>query len=326
MNKKFSTLVASLLLSSAFSVYAGNAKPMLATPTQVETRATSADVEAGVDVANLGITLPNYSAAQFQNPSPEHGQSLLSKVLPGFTNNSRIFMVGDAGSILPGNAEYFLNVYAPSSPTTGNVTSMGGYSSSDVENYYWTLANGQLVNNAGRVLTIDGVSDHLEIIPIMNNGNPTQCFVIGNRDSQGNIRFVKWNSGVLKFTNAAADYTELQNATFFVSVETAYLTPYTYSDLDDVLDKGFTLDVTSKVDADLDVVDANVFTGSLKTASTGAYYQIKNGNKFIVFDSNANVTSDGFSEKGKFKLVDGVAAGQYSYFQVSRLIMVQMMF
>ena len=318
MNKKFSTLVASLLLSSAFSVYAGNAKPMLATPTQVETRATSADVEVGVDVANLGITLPDYSAAQFQTPSPEYGQSLLSKVLPGFTNNSRIFMVGEAGSSLGRNAEYFLKVSAPSSPTTGNVTSMGGYSSSDVENYYWTLANGQLVNNAGRVLTIDGVSDHLEIIPMIENGNPTQCFVIGNRDSQGNIRFVKWNSGVLKFTNAAADYTELQNATFFVSVETAYLTPYTYSDLDDVLDKGFTLDVTSKVDADLDVVDADVFTGSLETASTGTYYQIKNGNKFIVFDSNANVTSDGFSEKGKFKLVEGVAAGQYSYFQVSK--------
>ena len=318
MNKKFSTLVASLLLSSAFSVYAGNAKPMLATPTQVETRATSADVEAGVDVANLGITLPDYSAAQFQAPSPEYDQSLLSKVLPGFTNNSRIFMVGDAGSILPGNTEYFLNVSAPTTPSTGNVTSMGGYKSTNVEDFYWTLIDGQLVNNAGRVLTIDGVSNYLEIIPILNNGVATQCFVIGNRDSQGNIRFVKWNSGVLKFTNAAANYTELQNATFFVSVETAYLSPYSYSDLDDVLATGFTLDVTSKVDPDLDVVDADVFAGSLKTATTGTYYRINNGNKFIVFDSNANVTSDGYSEKGKFKLVDGVAAGQYSYFQVSK--------
>ena len=33
MNKKFSTLVASLLLTSAFSVYSVDAKPMLATPT-----------------------------------------------------------------------------------------------------------------------------------------------------------------------------------------------------------------------------------------------------------------------------------------------------
>ena len=32
MNKKFSTLVASLLLTSAFSVYSVDAKPMLATP------------------------------------------------------------------------------------------------------------------------------------------------------------------------------------------------------------------------------------------------------------------------------------------------------
>ena len=61
MNKKFSTLVASLLLSSAFSVYAGNAKPMLATPTQVETRATSADVEEAVEVGTA--ILPDYSGA-----------------------------------------------------------------------------------------------------------------------------------------------------------------------------------------------------------------------------------------------------------------------
>ena len=48
MNKKFSTLVASLLLTSAFSVYSVDAKPMLATPTQVETRAVSARGEGSL--------------------------------------------------------------------------------------------------------------------------------------------------------------------------------------------------------------------------------------------------------------------------------------
>ena len=324
MNKKFSTLVASLLLSSAFSVYAGNAKPMLATPTQVETRATSADVEVGVDVANLGITLPNYSAAQFQTPSPEYGQSLLSKVLPGFTNNSRIFMVGEAGSSLASNAEYFLKVSAPSSPTTGNVTSMGGYSSSDVENYYWTLANGQLVNNAGRVLTIDGISDHLEIIPMIENGKATAYFVIGNRDSQGRIRFVKWNSSVpsgrLEFTSAAADYSQLANATFFISVETAFLQNANGAYVNNVLGNGFNLSISSLKDEDATITNAEAFSGLLTAmdnnttaATTANSYYLKNADgKYIVFDENAEITSDGYSEKGKFVLVNWTDVAGYA--------------
>ena len=51
MNKKFSTLVASLLFASAFSAYAGTAAPMFAAPAAIETRALvpSKDAEAGTD-------------------------------------------------------------------------------------------------------------------------------------------------------------------------------------------------------------------------------------------------------------------------------------
>ena len=325
MNKKFSTLVASLLLTSAFSVYSVDAKPMLATPTQVETRATlPAEVEEAVEATTAGVTLPDYSNAAFQATSPENGQNLLSKVLPGFTNNSRIFMVGQSGTTLPGNAEYFLKVSTPSSATTGNVTSMGGYSSSDVENYYWTLDNGQLINNARRVLTIDGVSDHLEVIPMLENGKATPYFVIGNRDSQGRIRFVKWNSSVsparLEFTSAAADYSELDQATFFISVETAFLQYADGDDVNAVFGNGFNLSISSLKDADATITNAEAFNGLLTamdnntTAATSqTSYHLKNAaDKYIVFDENAQITSDGYSQKGKFVLVDWADVASYN--------------
>ena len=79
MNKKFSTLVASLLLTSAFSVYSVDAKPMLATPTQVETRAAAADVEEAVEVGTATL--------------PKLHKHLNGIVLPNFTNNARIVFV-----------------------------------------------------------------------------------------------------------------------------------------------------------------------------------------------------------------------------------------
>ena len=291
MNKKFSTLVASLLLSSAFSVYAGNAKPMLATPTQVETRATSADVEEAVEWT--GTTLPSTVAG------------LEDRVLNGFTNNALLVIANKgAGGLVQGlgSQDYF---------------DFGGYNSGAPSYAYWSLLDGRLVNNAGQTFSIYANKDYFEVIPLLDNGKETKYFVLGQRNESGVLEYVvaAATSGT---SNSFSFNPTLSSATVFCSVETDYTNAYTASDLDAVLADGFTLDVTSKVDADLDVVDADVFTGSLKTASTGTYYQIKNGNKFIVFDSNANVTSDGFSEKGKFKLVDAVATGQYSFFQVSK--------
>ena len=324
MNKKFSTLVASLLLTSAFSVYSVDAKPMLATPTQVETRAAAADVEDAVEVTTAGVTLPDYSAANFvSGPEFTAGVNFASKILPGFTNNSRIYMVGQSGTILPNNSAYFLNVSAPTSPTTGNVTSMNGYSGSNVENYYWTLDNGQLINNAGRVLTIDGVSDHLEVIPMLENGKTTPYFVIGNRDSQGRIRFVVWNDDstgkYLKFTSAASDYSQLVNATFFISVETAFLQNADGDDVNAVLGNGFNLSISSLKDADATITNAEAFNGLLTAmdnnttvATTANNYHLKNADgKYIVFDENAEITSDGYSQKGKFVLVDWADVASY---------------
>mgnify|MGYP003263427658 CR=1 FL=1 len=288
MNKKFSTLVASLLLSSAFSVYAGNAKPMLATPTQVETRATSADVEEALPWTGATLSIP---------------ANVKGRVLSGFTNNARILPINTGNSAL----NYIQGM------ASDNSFNLGTYSSSSADYFYWTLVNGHLVNNAGQTFSFVSNSDFFEIIPLTISGQASQYFVLGQRNALGVLSYVSYSAGNFSMTS------DRNSAMVCVSVETGYNTPYTYDQLNDVLATGFTLDVTSKVDADLDVVDADVFAGDLEaiTTTTG-YYQIKNGNKFIVFDSNANVTSDGFSEKGKFKLVDAVVAGQYSFFQVSK--------
>ena len=99
MNKKFSTLVASLLLTSAFSVYSVDAKPMLATPTQVETRATlPAEVEDAVE-APAGMTLPATVSG------------VNNRVLDGFTNNSLLVAVnkGASGLVMGmGSQDYFV--------------------------------------------------------------------------------------------------------------------------------------------------------------------------------------------------------------------------
>ena len=304
MNKKFSTLVASLLLSSAFSVYAGNAKPMLATPTQVETRATSADVEEAkewtADLAEITGVMANH-------------------ILPGFTNNARLYALNQVAGITsvsldPATAGGFVKF-----DTTSGVNQpvYGLYSKS--ETFYWTLENSQLVDNAGHVFTVDGSSNYFEVIPVKKVNAPSYYFVLGTRDSQGNLSYVQ--------CGASASFelvTTLTDATTFFSVETAYTDAYIGKDLNDILNSGFNLAISSLKDENAEITHSEAFEGVLKavenvasgnpvlSTTNNVYHLMNEDGKYIWFDKDAAITSDGYSLKGQFKLVDFATASSSS--------------
>ena len=305
MNKKFSTLVASLLLSSAFSVYAGNAKPMLATPTQVETRATSADVEEAVEVGTA--ILPDYSGAV----------NLGGHVLAGFTNNARIAYVSKLGST-ESTAQYLCV-----NGTTGAVQRVeNGYGTniSEAPNYYWTLQEGRLVTNSGIEFSLSGLDEYVEIVPIQKDGELTEIFAIAKRDNDGNLQYAEDNGGTIGWsTSKAQDYeANIASAALFVSVETAYNTELTGDKVNAVLNDGFNLLISSLRDEDVTIANADVFSGKLvamhdgttkATASDADYYLMNEDGKFIVFDRTEDITSDANAIKGKFKLVNFANAG-----------------
>ena len=298
MNKKFSTLVASLLLSSAFSVYAGNAKPMLATPTQVETRATSADVEEAVEWTGTALQAISSFPAQ---------------VLPGFTNNARLLMIRPGVSADLSSADRFvafdqrIDINQPR--VAGYLTSNTGdlpaaTSSYGVDNFYWSLINGELVDNAGHKFSVEGISTNFEIIPVVDSDPdaPTYYFVLGTRNNDGTLSYVNFTSSRFGLTPT------LSSAVTFCSVETDYQDNITYNDLNTKYGNGesFTVNISSKVDADAEVVGADVFNGKITAVDTGSpnAYQLKVGNKWIVFDTNEDrLTSDPNTLKGRFKLV-----------------------
>ena len=299
MNKKFSTLVASLLLSSAFSVYAGNAKPMLATPTQVETRATSADVEEVQTVTTLPSATVNL---------------LKGVVLPGFTNNARLFYAGDKTGAVSNLANYLR--YNQGVPALDN------YQTTAVKQFYWTLNDKKLTNNNGQDFQVKGF-DEFEIIPVktLNPSDPTCFFVLGVRDSKGQLSFVKYDGVSTKFDLTGISET-IDDAAYFCSVETAYNTNVSVADLNAIEGDGFKLTVASKIEEDASVAGSDVFSGSLKAVETGSpnawkLYNASAG-KYIAFDTNEYLTSDPNALKGKFKLVDNPdAAGLLDRFCIA---------
>ena len=324
MNKKFSTLVASLLLSSAFSVYAGNAKPMLATPTQVETRATSADVEEAVEVTS---TLPEIDV-----------NSLKGHVLPGFTNNARIAYIGalDGTSLASGTQTYEYFVYA--NPADGVSYMLNGVTTNyDAQvatnmnvapNYYWTLVDGRLVANNDIEFSLSGLDEYIEVVPIQQNGKATPFFAIAKRDANGNLQYAI-DATNFKFAwsaNKATDYTtNIQEAGLFVSVETAYTEAYTGSELNNYLKEGFNLAISSLKDETAEITHSEAFDGVLKavenvttsgnpvlSTANNVYHLMNEDGKYIWFDKDAAITSDGYSLKGQFKLVDFTTASSTS--------------
>ena len=277
MNKKFSTLVASLLLSSAFSVYAGNAKPMLATPTQVETRATSADVEKAVNYPNA---LPTISNSQ-----------LAERVLNGFTNNSALVVASLE------NAGF---VYGDG--TANNVFNVGSYvSGSAAKHFYWRYEGGHLINNAGQTFSYLGDKDYFEIIPLSKDGVVSKFFVLGMRDADGKLTYLTAAAG-----NSWNVNDNLTSATIFMSVETAYSTTADVEDMNNQLGGGFNLFISSKIDDEAEVNGVDAFAGKLTAVgtSTATSFQIKNAaGLYVVFEKSGVAPSDPVAEQGEFKLV-----------------------
>ena len=307
MNKKFSTLVASLLLTSAFSVYSVDAKPMLATPTQVETRAAAADVEDAVEWPG---TLNEMSILQ-------------SQILPGFTNNARLYMVRQNVSSDLSAGDLFvkfdvrntINQPLPSAYPTASGTLPAG-----VNEFYWSLKNGQLVDNAGHVFTVNGASLYFEVIPVRISSNPaapTYYFVLGTRNSDGSLSYVNYSSSRFDLTNNLGD------AITFCSIETEYNANIPADELNKELGdgNGFNVTISSKVDADAEIVGTDAFDGTITATNPSSInsYELKVGNKWIVFDTNEDrLTSDPNTLKGQFKLVDDPnAAGLIKNFCVS---------
>ena len=309
MNKKFSTLVASLLLSSAFSVYAGNAKPMLATPTQVETRAIAEGVEETVKVNS---TFPSIASTS----------TLKAKVLPGFTNNARLFVVQYSDKNFTG-----LNRFVKFDASTSvNQPIHGTYNSNaaEVNNFYWSYRNNQLIDNAGHVFAVDGSSSYFEVIPVVSateTDAPTYWFVLGTRNAVGELKYVNFqagtdNDGVNRF--GLVD--KITSAALFCSIETEYSDGLSKDEVNAKKGNSFDLNITSKVDENVAVSGAEVFAGELTaTNAFDEYYQFKNTNgQTIVFDTSDELTSDPNAPQGKFKLVNSVDDSKHlSYFRIS---------
>ena len=291
MNKKFSTLVASLLLSSAFSVYAGNAKPMLATPTQVETRATSTDVEAAVP-APAGMTLPQKSS--FTN--------LSDRILDGFTNNAAIFVANPS-------LDAAQNGYLYGSASVNNEFGVDVYNTSYPNYYYWTLSNGHLVNNAGQTLSYDGDKDYFEVIPLLDGTDATPYFVLGMRDNNGNLTYLNVSGTIW------SEQSTLGNATVFMSVETAYNTVADVDDMNNQLGGGFNLFISSKIDDDAEVNGVDAFAGKLTAegiSGSSTTFKIKNAaGLYVVFEKSGVAPSDPVAEQGEFKLVKDIDAAKH---------------
>ena len=292
MNKKFSTLVASLLLTSAFSVYSVDAKPMLATPTQVETRAAVADVEKAVEWTGSAL--------------PAIHNDVKSRVLDGFTNNSLLIELGkgDGNGCLQGQGN-------------NDPIKLGSYTSNPAAfgQFYWSLENGHLVNNAGQTFSMYADKDYIEVIPLLDGGKTTKYFVLGQRNDSGDLVYAAYDATDTKFKPV----NNLNQATVFTSVETAYSEVADGDDVNAVLGGAFNLLISSLKDADATITNAEAFAGDLtamkdkdNAARSERDFYIKNGNKFVVFDANAEITSDGYSQKGKFVLVDWADITNYA--------------
>ena len=306
MNKKFSTLVASLLLTSAFSVYSVDAKPMLATPTQVETRAVSADVEEAVEYTG-SVTLAAPSGLE-------------DKVLSGFTNNSALVNIG-----LTVNDGYLFG-----DGTDNNKFAFAGKTSAvtaaNRPHFYWRLENGHLINNAGQTFSYMGNKDFFEVVPLSQGGVVTEFFVIGYRDNAGGLQYLYWDSSTSKWGHDD----DLSNATVFASVETEYTDGIPAVTVNQETGDGFQMSIASAISDDAVIEDADKFAGLLTAVGTDGkpssqaaadeYYMLCNAaGKWLVFNHNARYTSDGIAEEGQFELVDAVdPTNHYAYFNIRK--------
>ena len=305
MNKKFSTLVASLLVSSTFGVYNVGAVPVLANQTQIETRAVAADVEEAQPWNGSSLTVPT---------------GLEDKALSGFTNNSALFAIDFASS---------LNGYLYGDGATNNQFGFGtkndATNSVNRPHFYWRLDNGHLINNAGQTFSYLGNKDFFEVVPLSVNGDVTEFFVIGYRDNKGDLQYIDYVSGTGWTTT-----TTLTDALVFISLETEYTDGIPAVTVNQETGDGFQMSIASAISDDAVIEDADKFAGLLTAvgadgkpstqAAADEYYMLRNAaGKWLVFNHNARYTSDGIAEKGQFELVDAVdPTNHYAYFNIRK--------
>ena len=295
MNKKFSTLVASLLFASAFSAYAGTAASTLAVPTAIETKAVVGTDKALVwDESNTNV-LPD-----------DAGMAAIKGILPGFTNNARLLAIQNDGasSALTVTAGKFVTI------TTGAV-SVGAYTAGDDEAYWTMQADGELLNNASHTFTVKG-NGNFDVVPVKADNKPGYFFVLRVKKADGSFGgYVKFNGTNLDVTAAADAATELVDAALFVSVETVFSTEMDGGVLNKELKNGFELTISSAKDG-VTVTGADAFAGKLtamkydngemKVLNEGDTYpyMLKNKDgKYIYWDAETNKDSD---KPGAFKL------------------------
>ena len=294
MNKKFSTLVASLLFASAFSAFAGTAAPMVTeTTTSVSTRALAADGS---------ITFTPATAAAL--PSAVAGQ------LNGFTENSRLSVWKLDGTNSEGvdPATGFIN-------TTGLPVAYPGAAPFDA--FYFKHANGQLIGQDGIVLSIAATgtsgavtAQKFDVVKVRDGKDaaatkPLTSFFLLREKTTG--EYLTLDAAGTAWTLVSEGDAEIGKASLFASVAAAATEAVDGTDLNAQLKGGFNLSIAFPGVKDASIKGAELFAGkltaidpaNLANEATGTSYYLKNKDgKFIVFDAtikNGNV-------EGGFKL------------------------
>ena len=291
MNKKFSTLVASLLFASAFSAYAGTAASTLAVPTAIETRATATVLDINTE-------------------APVADDAVKDLVLSGFKDNSRLLVFSSTGA----------NTWTPASASSflmfdGNgihlADYMGGSVSSVPSNaFYFNYTNKQLETKAGLVLNLAGYSK-FDIVPVTFKGKSSSFFVLRAWYDATTPVYINMAGGFSTGTNITV-VDDVTKAALFASAETAFATTSTTGDvLNEELKDGFELAISSAKDGVV-VKGAEAFVGKLTAMSWSAgkfvpatqgassYYLKNKDGKFIYWNADANKDSD---KPGAFALM-----------------------
>ncbi|MFV0582024.1 MAG: DUF6383 domain-containing protein [Parabacteroides gordonii] len=298
MNKKFSTLVASLLFASAFSAFAGTAAPMFTAPNGVETRALVPSKDA-VKGADAGIEAIDAAG-----------------VLNGFTNNARLQVFGAADGLPTSSASGDVFFVSLNGTLEGTEVAYDGSTAANAAAFYWTLDGDRLVDANGAVLSLAG-EQNFDIVPLVKADGKTKTpyFVLRVASGTNKGKFVNFTksgsddtAGAFALSAGANAVTEAAAAGIFASIETAYTNAADGDALNEDLKDGFNLSVSFGTAT---LKGAELFAGKLTamtysssafavaTSETTVYLKNKDG-KYIVFDKDLYSSN---AVKGGFKLV-----------------------
>ena len=288
MNKKFSTLVASLLFASAFSAFAGTAAPMFTAPNGVETRAL----------------VPGKNAVKGTDAALTAAKTAAIGALNGFTNNARLqaFQGSDGDQ---SGAAWFLS---SANVVGAEVDYAGATTAATMAPFYFTLNGDQLVGGNALVLSLAG-EQNFDIVPLtMQDGTATSFFALRVAGGTNDGKYITLTKGSSAAGTFAATGTASTDAAIFASIETAYTNEADGDALNEDLKDGFNLSVSFGTAT---LKGAELFAGKLTamtysssafavaTSETTVYLKNKDG-KYIVFDKDLYSSN---AVKGGFKLV-----------------------